>query len=58
MTRDLADADRDNDVFPREINTGLVTITVPYDQRAMQADRDERGRRDSRPALKPLRSIV
>ena len=47
-TRDLADADRDNDVFPREINTGLVTITVPDDQRnPMQADRDERGRRDS-----------
>ncbi len=47
-TRDLADADRANDVFPREIDSGLVTITVPYDQRnPMQADRDERGRRDS-----------
>ena len=47
-TRDLADADRTNDVFPPEIQTGLVTITVPYDQRnPMQADRDERGRRDS-----------
>ena len=35
-------------MFPREINTGLVTITVPYDDRnPMQADRDERGRRDS-----------
>ena len=31
----------------REINTGLVTITVPMTSAAMQADRDERGRQDS-----------
>ena len=54
-TRDLADSDRTNDVFPREINSGLVTITVPYDQRnPMQADRDERGRRDSLPGVQTI----
>ena len=58
-TRDLADADRDNDVFPREINTGLVTITVPYDQRnPMQADRDERGRRDSLAGVEAIASAL